>query len=185
MKSRRRHFPRGELDDRFFLFESKGVMKSSAGRAIQCAVARDSYPLPGDARTAVSQYRLLFYQTLLREYCEKDLSRSEILKRFSLLMYQRGQAIGIKAVTPLPPERQGVEGSMKIGWLLPYSAKARLQRLTPSCSCAEGRAACHTADCKAVTQHRLHIRYAPANICEAKGNPCVRNAAKTGETLRH
>jgi CRP/FNR family cyclic AMP-dependent transcriptional regulator len=98
-------FREGELADRFFLFEPGKVIirKSSAG-------PRD--PMSGwlgispphtwncTASAVEPSTAIFFYKTLLREYCEKDHSLGyELLKRFSLLMYQRAQAIRNKMLT--------------------------------------------------------------------------------------
>jgi len=43
---------------------------------------------------------IFFNRALLREYCEKDHSLGyELLKRFSLVMYRRGQAIRNEILT--------------------------------------------------------------------------------------
>jgi len=90
-------FREGELADRFFLFEPGTVItKSSAGPADPMLDWVGIFPPHTWNYTAYAAEQttaVFFYRTLLREYCEKDHSLGyELLKRFSLEIYQRGQA---------------------------------------------------------------------------------------------
>ena len=97
-------FREGELADRFFLFEpGKVITKSSAGPGDPMLGWLGISPPHTCSCTAVAvepTTAIFFYQTLLREYCEKDHSLGyELLKRFSLMMYQCGQATRNKMLT--------------------------------------------------------------------------------------
>ena len=97
-------FREGELADRFFLFEpGKVIMKSSAGPGDPMLGWLGISPPHTWSCTAYAvepTTAIFFYETLLREYCEKDHSLGyELLKRFSRLMYQRAQATRNKMLT--------------------------------------------------------------------------------------
>lgn len=97
-------FREGELADRFFLFEpGKVITKSSAGPGDPMSGWLGISP-PHTWNCTASAIEpttaIFFYETLLREYCEKDHSLGyELLTRLSLLMYQRAQAIRNKMLT--------------------------------------------------------------------------------------
>ncbi len=108
-------FREGELADRFFLFEpGKVITKSSAGSddpMLGWLGIFPPHPWSCTAYAVEPTTAIFFYPTLLRDYCEKDHSLGyELLKRFSLLMYQRGQAKRNKMLTirsGMAPHEQG------------------------------------------------------------------------------
>ncbi len=97
-------FREGEPADRLFLFESgKVARKSSTGMGDPMLGWLGIAPPHTWSCTAYAVQpttAIFFYLDRLREYCEKDHSLGyELLKRFSLLMYQRGQAIRNEMLT--------------------------------------------------------------------------------------
>lgn len=97
-------FREGEIAERLFLFESgKVIMKSNAGPGdpmLGWLGISPPHTCSCTAFAAEPTTAIFFNQTLLREYCEKDHSLGyELLKRFSLLMYQRAQATRNKILT--------------------------------------------------------------------------------------
>ena len=97
-------FQEGELADRLFLFEpGKVVRKSSAGAGDPMLGWFGIAPPHTWSCTAYAVQpttAIFFNRALLHEYCEKDHSLGyELLKRFSLLMYQRAQAIRNEILT--------------------------------------------------------------------------------------
>ena len=97
-------FREGELADRLFLFEpGKVVRKSSTGAGdpmLEWLGIAPPHTWSCTAYAVQPTTAIFFYRALLHEYCEKDHSLGyELLKRFSLLMYQRAQAIRNEILT--------------------------------------------------------------------------------------
>lgn len=97
-------FREGDLADRFFLFEpGKVIVKSSAGPGdpmLGWIGISPPHTCSFTAYAAAPTTAIFFYQALLREYCEKDHSFGyALLKRISLLTYQRRQAARNKMLT--------------------------------------------------------------------------------------
>ena len=90
-------FREGDLADRFYLIESGNVtLESTSGP--DDPLLGWSWMFPPHtwtftARAAEPTTAIFFYGTILREYCERDHTLGyELLKRMSLMMYQRMQA---------------------------------------------------------------------------------------------
>ena len=107
-------FREGEPANRFYLIETGKVNLESGGEegnsvVIDTIGAGDllgwswmfqPYAWHFTARAVEATTAIFFYGTILREYCEADHSLGyELLKRMSLVMYQRMQAARTKMLT--------------------------------------------------------------------------------------
>jgi CRP/FNR family cyclic AMP-dependent transcriptional regulator len=97
-------FQEGEPADRFYLIETgKVILESSSG--LGDSLLGWSWMFPPHiwtftARAVEPITAVFFYSTILREYCEKDHSLGyDLLKRISLMIYQRMQAARNRMLT--------------------------------------------------------------------------------------